>query len=209
MKKETSLVLPRLARRRQILSSLLRSAVAAACLIVLYYILPMNQQLTRSVVLKLTGGLVIIGVVAAWQIRSIVNAAYPGLRAISAVAMTLPMFILLFAATYYLLGKNTSGAFSQPLDRTDALYFTITVFATVGFGDITPVAEAARVVTMVQMLGDLVFIGLLGRIILGAVKFGLQRRSDEDQVTTAPPQGGRADVPYADSQPPRTPDRRE
>ena len=29
------------------------------------------------------------------------------------------------------------------MTRTDALYFVVTVFATVGFGDITPVSETA------------------------------------------------------------------
>ena len=43
----------------------------------------------------------------------------------------------------------------QPLTRADALYFAVTVFSTVGFGDITPESEAARVVLIVQMLGDL------------------------------------------------------
>jgi hypothetical protein len=42
---------------------------------------------------------------------------------------------------------------AEPLSRTDALYYTITVFSTVGFGDITPRADLARIVTMVQMGG--------------------------------------------------------
>jgi len=68
------------------------------------------------------------------------------------------------------------GAFSEPLSRTDALYFTITVFSTVGFGDITPKTDLARVATMVQMLTDLLVVGLVLHLIVGAVKAGLQRR---------------------------------
>jgi hypothetical protein len=51
------------------------------------------------------------------------------------------------------------------------------VFSTVGFGDITPVADAARVTTMVQMLGDLVVVGLVLRLMLNAVKAGRERRA--------------------------------
>ena len=69
------------------------------------------------------------------------------------------------------------GAFSEPLRRTDALYFTITVFATVGFGDIAPVTAGARVVTMVQMLGDLLVVGLVLHLMVGAVRAGLRRRA--------------------------------
>jgi Ion channel len=52
------------------------------------------------------------------------------------------------------------------------------VFSTVGFGDITPVADAARVTTMIQMLGDLLVVGLVLRVMLGAVKGGRERRAD-------------------------------
>jgi voltage-gated potassium channel len=50
------------------------------------------------------------------------------------------------------------------------------VFSTVGFGDITPLTQPARVVTMVQMLGDLVVVGLVLQVMIGAVKAGRQRR---------------------------------
>ena len=46
----------------------------------------------------------------------------------------------------------SAGNFSQPLNHTDALYFTVTVFATVGFGDITATTEAARLVVTGQMI---------------------------------------------------------
>ena len=42
--------------------------------------------------------------------------------------------------------------FSQKLDHSRALYFTITVFSTVGFGDITPTNDAARLAVGAQML---------------------------------------------------------
>jgi hypothetical protein len=72
------------------------------------------------------------------------------------------------------------------MTKTTALYFTVTVFATVGFGDIAPMTEAARVVTMVQMLGDLVVLGLVVRVILGAVQVGRQRSADPDAGEASP-----------------------
>ena len=62
------------------------------------------------------------------------------------------------------------------LTRTDSLYFTVTVFATVGFGDITATSQVARVAVIVQMLLDLLVLGLVVKVFLGAVEKGRGRQ---------------------------------
>jgi hypothetical protein len=57
------------------------------------------------------------------------------------------------------------------------LYFAVTVFSTVGFGDIAAKSEAARVVLIFQMLGDLALLGAGARVLLGAVRRGQERGS--------------------------------
>jgi voltage-gated potassium channel len=63
----------------------------------------------------------------------------------------------------------------------------VTAFSTVGFGDITPKSEAARVLLIVQMLGDIALLGTGVRVLLGAVRRGQQRQvtSDQDGPTAA------------------------
>ena len=73
--------------------------------------------------------------------------------------------------------RAAAAKFTQPLTRTDALYFSVTVFRTVGFGDITVKSETAPVVLIVQMLADLALLDVGARVLLGAVRRG-QRRSD-------------------------------
>ena len=80
------------------------------------------------------------------------------MRAIETLAVAIPLFLLVFASTYLMMANAQAQAFTEPPSKTNALYFT--VFATVGFGDITPKTEAARVATMVQMIADLVAVGL-------------------------------------------------
>jgi voltage-gated potassium channel len=101
---------------------------------------------------------------------------FPGLRAIEALATSLPLFLVLFAGTYTVMAAHSASNFGEHLTHTDALYFTVTVFSTVGFGDITAKTEAARLVVTGQMIADLVIVGLGIRIILGAVTRGQQRR---------------------------------
>jgi voltage-gated potassium channel len=184
------------APRRRVALALLRASLTATVLVVLYYTVPVSGAMDASAVALLLGGLLLFAVVITWQIRAIVESSYPGLRAVEALAFAIPLFLLLFALVYLKMADLQPQAFSEPLTHTDSLYFTITVFSTVGFGDITPVTQPARIVTMVQMLGDLVVVGLVLQVMLGAVKAGRRRREatagsaessdreDADQVTS-------------------------
>src|SRR5271165_6402504 len=170
--------LPPAKRRRLIFWTAVRSVLIAAVLVVLYYVLPLDRSWDSDTAIRLLVGLLIFAGVMVWGVRIISSARYPGVRAAEALALILPFFLLLFASTYFLMERASAASFTQPLTRTDALYFTVTVFSTVGFGDITARSEAARVVLIVQMLADLVLLGAGIRVLLGAVQRGRERRSD-------------------------------
>jgi hypothetical protein len=51
------------------------------------------------------------------------------------------------------------------------------VFSTVGFGDITPETNGARIVVSIQMLLDLVVLGAVVRLVVNAAKSGLESDS--------------------------------
>ena len=74
------------------------------------------------------------------------------------------------------MARAYPNAFGVPLSRSSALYFTVTVFSTVGFGDITPKTDVARLVVTVQMLADLAVVAVVIRLILGAATRGVDRQ---------------------------------
>ena len=102
----------------------------------------------------------------------------PGMKAVETLGLLFPFYLLLFASTYFVMERASAASFTEPLTRTDALYFSVTVFSTVGFGDIAAKSEPARIVLIVQMLGDLALLGAGARLLLGAVRRGKERRSD-------------------------------
>lgn len=165
--------------RRQALASLLRSLLVATVVVVGYFVLPLASPLATDTVIELGVGIALVGVLLVWQIRSITRSPYPGAKAVGALTVTVPLFLVLFATAYFLMGRSDPSTFSEPLSRLDSLYFTVTVFATVGFGDIVATTETARAVTTLQMVGDLVLVGLIARVVVGAVQQGRQRRHDE------------------------------
>ncbi|MEO8518099.1 MAG: potassium channel family protein [Dermatophilaceae bacterium] len=171
--------LPARQRRRLLLRAFVRPTLSAVALFLLYYLLPFDGRLSGRVVLSLAGGLVVVAGLLVWQVQKIRTASYPLLRAIEALAVTLPLFIIIFATSYFVTSANVPGAFSEDLTRTDSLYFTVTVLSTVGFGDITPVLQGTRALVMVQMIGDLFLVGIVAKVIVGAVQTGLQSRDDQ------------------------------
>ena len=169
--------LPRAKRRQLIAGAVLRTLLGTAVLVVLYYLLPLNQPWDAATAARLLVGLPVFAGVMVWQIRAVIGSRYPAMRAFEALGLIVPLYLLLFASTYFLMERASAASFTQSLTRTDALYFSVTVFSTVGFGDITAKSETARAVLIVQMLGDLALLGAGARVLLGAVHRGQQRRS--------------------------------
>ncbi len=161
---------------RAIVRAALRAAGSTAALVAIYYVLPLNRVTGPVAVTILVIGLVLLVGLVVFQVRSIIVSPFPGLRGVEALATSVPLFLLLFAATYVVLATMSAHNFSQPLTRTDALYFTVTVFATVGFGDITATTQAARLVVTGQMIADLIIIGVAIKVVVGAVQRGRAQR---------------------------------
>ncbi len=176
---------PQATTRRTIARAALTAAGSTIALVAIYYLLPLDHSSTWVAVTILIIGLVALIALVAFQVRRIVTSPFPGLRGVEALATSIPLFLLLFASTYVVLDTISASNFTEPLTRTDALYFTVTVFSTVGFGDITAKTEAARLVVTGQMIADLVVIGLGLKVIVGAVKRG--RQQQPTGAAAAPP----------------------
>jgi hypothetical protein len=170
-------------RRRRLTIGLLRSLAITLVLLAGFYLLPLERLSSLPIGLTLTAGLLALAAVAAYQVRAVVRARHPAVKAVEALATTAPLFLLLFAAAYFLMAADDPSNFTvETLTRTDSLYFTVTIFSTVGFGDISAASEAARVLVTVQMILDLIVLGLGIRILVGAVDVGRQKTSNGPQT---------------------------
>ena len=157
--------------------AVLRIVGSAAALVAIYYVLPLTQSSAWPITILVIGLAVFIALVA-FQLRSIIRSPFPGLRAIEALATSVPLFLLLFAGSYVVMSAMSDSNFDMRLTHTDGLYFTITVFSTVGFGDITAKTQAARLLVTGQMIADLVVLGLAVKVIVGAVAAAAGRDAD-------------------------------
>jgi hypothetical protein len=148
----------------------LRAVVVTAALVVLYFLAPLDSASTTATVSLLAIGLLALSGLIAFHVRQILRSALPRLRAVEALVTSVALFLLLFASTYLVVSSISANSFSQQLNHTNALYFTVTVFSTVGFGDITAKTQTAQVLVTCQMVADLVIIGVAVKVLVGAAQ---------------------------------------
>lgn len=111
-----------------------------------------------------------------YQLRGVTRARFPTLRAMEALILIAAMFLAVFSIAYLMLSRANPAAFTEQLTGFTSYYFSLTVLATVGFGDITPKTVSARSVTMLQMALDLVFVAVLLRVVMGAARRAVSSR---------------------------------
>ncbi|TQC46846.1 two pore domain potassium channel family protein [Rhodococcus sp. WS4] len=169
--------LTRRERRRLLLRALLVPLATIVLCVVAYFALPWTNIGDMSALLILGGGLLVVVLAAVWQIRRIIRSDVPALQAIEALALILPLYLLGFATGYCLMSESDPGYFTEPLTRMGALYFSLTVFSTVGFGDIAATTDASRAVVSVQIIGNLILLGVGIRVIVAAVDWARKRRN--------------------------------
>ena len=167
--------------RREAFAALARIALITTLLGVTYAFAPMSDPVHDGVPL-LVGGLAVFIALVVWHVKATGRARYPGVRATEGLATTIPFLMLTFAAVYYILEQSSFTAFDVALTRLDALYFSVTVFSTVGFGDITAHSELARGIVTLQMIVDFIFVGAVVRVLVSAVNRRRQANSASDSA---------------------------
>lgn len=164
-------------RRRQLLTiAAIRSFTSVAVLVTAYFLLPFTRLLNGRLIVEFAAGVLLVIIVLISQTVLTLRSGYPLLRSVEAMATSIPLFLVVFSLTHYLVSELNPGSYSEPMTRFDALYFTVSTFATVGFGDISAISVPARFVTLVQMIGGLVLIGVVARVLIGTARLRENRR---------------------------------
>ncbi|WP_426574831.1 potassium channel family protein [Aquihabitans sp. McL0605] len=95
------------------------------------------------------------------------SAQHPLAEALAVISLLFSLVVVGFAGSYYSLSLHTDQ-FPDIHTRIDALYFTIVTIGTVGYGDIVPSGQEARLLVSLQIMLNLTLIAtvvrLLGRV---------------------------------------------
>ncbi|MEV7598001.1 potassium channel family protein [Kitasatospora sp. NPDC089797] len=153
---------------------------AFAVLMVLYFTLPLEWLGARRPLLSwslFAGALTGLSGLLLGKIAGLIRGTAK--RPVFWLAFLIWLAVTIFSTTYYVLGAH-KAEFAGLETRLDALYFTVVTLATVGYGDITPAGQAARLVVVLQIGYNFVFIaaaaGTASRAIRGNVEKRIHRQ---------------------------------
>ncbi len=134
-----------------------------ALTVLAYFLVPLGSEDARI-------GPRIVATVALFAVLvwAIVRQMRTDPEAVGILAILLVLVVVGFALTFYGVEQADPGQFTELHTRTDALYFTVTMMATVGFGDVHPVGQTARALVTLAIAFDVIVVASLARAIARA-----------------------------------------
>jgi voltage-gated potassium channel len=137
----------------------LRLMAIVGAVVLVYFIVPVSREVHRETIGRGVAALLIVVLLAVGVVRQLRLHLDDTSRQVDGLIVTIVVVMAVFSLGFYNLEAHSPAQFDGLDTRLDALYFTMATAATVGFGDVHAVGQAARGLVLVQMVFDVVFIG--------------------------------------------------
>lgn len=154
-----------------------KTVAACGVLVATYALMPLVGNWGWAGLAAGGGATLAVVAVVVRRVRRVLHAERPVPEAIAAIVVTATLTILTSSATYFAMSQSTDGSFRGLETKVDAVYFAVTIMTTVGFGDIVPVSQSARLVTTFHMIFTVALVGAALRLITLAARHNLSRRA--------------------------------
>ena len=139
--------------------------------IVSFFVLPLDREFG-----ELIAALLVIGAAASLipisirQAQRVLTSPDPLFDAMRCIVSALVFLVVAFSSAYFVLAANYEDQISGLHTKLDAIYFTITILSTVGFGDISATGQTARAIVSGQMVINFAVLAVSLRVITWALK---------------------------------------
>lgn len=139
--------------------------------VVVYFVLPLDRefgQLIATLLVIFTAASLIP--LSIRQAQTVLYSPEPLFDAMRCIVSALVFLVIAFSSAYFVLAANYDTQIKGVDTKLDAIYFTITILATVGFGDITATGQTARAIVSGQMVVNFAVLAVSLRVITWALK---------------------------------------
>ncbi len=156
-----------------------RVLLMCGAFVVLYFVVPLTRPLPQpDYVVKAALALLVFALLAFLVVRQLKLQVVDGEdRSLDGLVVVVVAVVLVFALTFYLLEDRNPGQVPGLETRVDALYFAMTTLLTVGFGDIHAQGQVARVLVIVQLVFNGVFLAAAANVASARVRTVVEARA--------------------------------
>jgi len=156
----------------------LRLGLACGLAVFMYFVVPASPRLpAEAIVLRTLATVAALAVLAfgiVWQVRLTMQQGLD--RRVDGLVVSLVVVVLAFALGFYLLNAQNPEQLEGLSTRVDALYFTMSTLTTVGFGDVHATGQAARIMVVIQMAFNLVFVATAAAVLSARIRAAATKR---------------------------------
>lgn len=156
----------------------LRLGLACGLAVFLYFVVPASPRLPAEAIalraLAAVAALAVLAFAIVWQVRMTMQQGLD--RRVDGLVVSLVIVVLGFAMGFYLLNAQDPEQLEGLATRVDALYFTMSTLTTVGFGDVHATGQAARIMVVVQMAFNLVFVATAAAVLSARIRAAATKR---------------------------------
>jgi voltage-gated potassium channel len=147
-----------------------RLAGALVLILGAYAVVPTSDPFDTGSLARFATVLVLLAGSAWVMIRQLRLSALDWDRNIDGLVLAVVIMTVAFALTFYLLELRDPGQVAELNTKVDALYFTASTILTIGYGDVHAVSQTARVLVLVQMVFDIVFVATAATMLTSRVR---------------------------------------
>ena len=151
-------------------------------LLAMYFVVPLDGPIVFGVGVGLAA-VAVATPMAVRRARRIASSPRPIQEAAQATALFATMLVVGFSTLYFVTASNTPEQIEGIHTKIDALYFTVTILSTVGFGDITADGQFARAVVSLNIVFNLVSLGVTVRLFGWAARQRISERASGSTTT--------------------------
>jgi voltage-gated potassium channel len=168
----------------------LRLGLACGLAVFMYFVVPASPRLPAdAIVLRVLAAVAALALLALGIVSQVRLTVQHGLdRRVDGLVVSLVIVVLAFALGFYLLNAQDPEQLDGLATRVDALYFTMSTLTTVGFGDVHATGQAARIMVVIQMAFNLVFVATAAAVLSARVRAAATKRV-ESRLAPPKPSG--------------------